>query len=192
MIKQISSAFNINTKIAIAIAALAVIGAVGSAQISSAQSSGYGSGSDVPSGPTDVFRLYAPTSSKHFYTTSAAERDAASGYNKEGVGFKGYTTAEDGSAPIYRAYNPNNQDHLYTASFSEAVNAQNIGYKLEGVGFYDFSRVDSAASTVFTSAVFRLNAASTGDHFYTANVAERDFAATKGYKVEGTAFFAPQ
>lgn len=198
MVKNLSFAKNqnLNIKMIFMVVLFTLISSIGFFSVSSGQDSGYGSGTSVPTGPAPIYRSYTPMASKHFYTASLGEQTVANGYSPEGIGFQGYTSAPAGGTPVYRAFNPNNQDHLYTISFSEYVNAQNSGYRLEGVGFYEYASVSSAAGDgttgVFTSPVYRLNAASTGDHFYTASAAEKDFAATQGYKVEGIAFFAPQ
>jgi hypothetical protein len=174
--------------------AIAVTGLVQIAQ--GLTGGGYGYGNPSTNAPAPVYRSYAKTASKHFYTLSAVERNTAnsSGYSDESVGFNGYSpqgTSVAGASPVYRAYNPVNLDHLYTTSFSEYVAAQNAGYRLEGVGFNDYASLNDPESTVFVNPVYRLYALSTGDHFYTTSAAERDLAAANGYSSEGVAFYTP-
>ncbi len=181
--------------IAIVATAIAVTGLVQIAQ--GLTGGGYGYGTPAANGPAPVYRTYAKGNlGKHFFTISATERNAAlsSGYNDEGTGFNGYSaqgTSVAGTSPVYRAYNPTTQDHFYTTNFAEYASAQNGGYKQEGVGFNDYASISDPASTVFVNPVYRVYKASTGDHFYTTNVAERDAAIAGGYISEGTAFYTP-
>ncbi len=180
--------------VAIVATAIAVTGLVQIAQ--GLTGGGYGYGTPAPNTPAPVYRSYAKGASKHFYSISVAEHNAAisSGYTSENVGFNGYNTqgaTVAGTTSVYRSYNPSSQDHLYTTNFSEYIASQNAGYKLEGVGFNDYASISDPATTVFVDPVYRVYAVSTGDHFYTTSITERNAAVAAGYVSEGTAFYTP-
>lgn len=153
---------------------------------------GYGYGTTQPTGPSPVFRNYKSTNGDHLFTINAGE--SATGYVNEGVGFNGYPTTGTnpaGGSSIYRAYNPTSGDHFLTVSFAEYANAQSAGYKLEGVGFYDYQSISDPSTSVFVNPVYRVYSPSGSKHFYTTSTAERDAAVAAGSIFEGNAFWAP-
>jgi hypothetical protein len=84
-------------------------------------------GSQVP-GTTPLYRLTSPHafSGDHFYTTSAAERDAAvsvHGYQDEGTACYVYNSQASNTTPFYRLWQIHNHDHFYTTSAAERDNA---------------------------------------------------------------------
>lgn len=125
-----------------------------------------------------VFRLYRPSNTSHFYTTSRSERNSivSSGqYRYEGNGF--YTCA-NGSSPVYRLYRRSNNAHFYTSSNTERQSIMKNQYRDEGVKFYlcnDASR-----------NVYRLYRSNTLSHFYTTSSSERNSLSSSGlYRDEG-------
>ncbi len=76
----------------------------------------------------------------HFYTQDVGEYNAVSrtpGFRWEGIAWQVYRTQAPGTIPVYRLYKPANGDHLYTVSTSERDAAQSLGYRYEGVHFYN-------------------------------------------------------
>lgn len=140
------------------------------------------------------YRLYRPSTQHHFYTTSKSEADNAVkkyGYKREGVA--GYVYSSDESnindtTALYRLYKPGNDDHFYTTNKAEADYAvQNYGYNLEGVACYVYGTNDHPYGT---TPLYRLYKPGTGDHFYTANKGEADYAIQHfGYNSEGVACY---
>jgi hypothetical protein len=145
----------------------------------------------APPGAIALYRLLNRTTGDHFYTASAAERDAAvanAGYSGEGLACYVYGDAASapGTIPLYRLLNRTTGDHFYTASAAErdAAVAQH-GYTDEGTACAVF-----AAQAAGTVPLYRLANARTGDHFYTALAAEREAAVTQlGYGSEGIACY---
>ncbi|MFC5222837.1 hypothetical protein [Bifidobacterium leontopitheci] len=84
---------------------------------------------------TNVYRLYYPKNGAHFFTKSAAERNAAMkvGWRYEGVAFHVH---EDGLRDVYRLYNPYTGDRLFS-TYSEwrAVGRVTFGWRQEGIGW---------------------------------------------------------
>ena len=77
----------------------------------------------------------------HFYTIDEGERAYVANvlkFKPEGVAWYAETTPVAGTKPIYRLYNPRSNDHLYTASPQERDSAISIGYRSEGVAFYNY------------------------------------------------------
>lgn len=134
-----------------------------------------------------LYRLYNSQIHRHFYTTSAAERDAAVrryGFVFEGtVGFV-YRQAGANLMPLYRTYNPSTRDHFYTANLTERNAAINkFGYVAEGItGYLNASKLPNNTN------LYRLYHARLREHFYTASPTERTRADNVlGYNDEGTA-----
>ncbi|KAJ3512813.1 hypothetical protein NLJ89_g3304 [Agrocybe chaxingu] len=95
------------------------------------------SGSD---GTVPFYRLWNPTHTDHFYTTTATEVSSAvlqNGYEYEGIAGYIYQNANCGGVPLFRLYSGSSVDHFYTTSASERDNAiRNLGYNDEGVSGY--------------------------------------------------------
>ncbi|TFY50483.1 hypothetical protein EVG20_g11489, partial [Dentipellis fragilis] len=87
-----------------------------------------------------LYRLWNGRAADHFYTTSAAERQAAiaqDGYSDEGIAAWVYPVQVCGGVPLYRAYSPAATDHFYTASHEELLIAVGQdGYVDEGIAAY--------------------------------------------------------
>lgn len=92
---------------------------------------------------TSLYRFYNLRSGTHFYTASAAEKDAvlaslSTVYRLEGVAYNVSTSAA-GNTAVYRFYNVRSGTHFYTASIEEKNSVQaNQGaiYRFEGPAFY--------------------------------------------------------
>ena len=90
-------------------------------------------------GSTEFYRLVLQrgSSTDHFYTANASERQSAiqQGYRDEGI--SGYIAQSKmpGTTPLFRLLGKNG-DHFYTASESERHAAIAKGYKDEGVAGY--------------------------------------------------------
>ncbi len=125
-----------------------------------------------------VYRFYNLTTGDHFYTSSQVEADTLNGnkkygYKSEGVAFYAFSTQVADSSPVYRFYNSTTGDHFYTISEDEKnslINNSQSGYAYEGVVFYAY-----ASQINGSSPVYRLYNPSTGDHFYTISLTEKNY-----------------
>jgi hypothetical protein len=89
-------------------------------------------------GASDVYRLFNPTTGDHFYTATAAEKDAAAaaGYQVEGTVGAAFTTPTTGSEAVTRYLQASTGQHFYSNNENEAGNLSALGYQKEGVAFY--------------------------------------------------------
>jgi len=101
--------------------------------------------------------------------------------------------------PLYRCYHDEHNDHLYTTHWNEVQSACDAGYIYEFIEAWVFP-VDtpdfhspflevlgfknSDASWLRTTPFYRLYRSETGEHFYTIDEQERDYAASVGYEYE--------
>ena len=106
--------------------------------------------SNEAEGATDIYRLFNPTTGKHFFTANKQEADTAAGagYNMEGVAGEAYTTARPGTTAIERYYNPAMGAHLYTSSPQEQETLPGLGYTREGTAFYAPNQTFEAANKI--------------------------------------------
>lgn len=94
-----------------------------------------------------------------------------------------FSVSNKGTVAVYRLRNQNN-NYLYTTSVAERDMAvSTYGYTFEGQTFTTCEKSDKP--------VFRLMNTSTGNHFYTKNPSERDYAGSNDYISEGEAFYIP-
>ena len=132
-----------------------------------------------------VYRWWNARIGDHFFTTDpTGELAPASGYVREGVGFKVLKCQLAGTVPLYRLWSGQATDHFYTSNFNEAANAsQNLKYAFEGIlGFlYKNYKIN-------TKPVHRYWNPSNTDHFYTINIAAESLG---GYNYEGVVGYAP-
>ncbi|MCK2055322.1 Ig-like domain-containing protein [Methylobacterium sp. 37f] len=144
-----------------------------------------------------VYRFFNTQTGGHFFTISDGEAAQVQAtrpdLRPEGTGFGGFATDQGASTEeVYRFFNTKTGGHFFTTSEGERdeVIATNRDYKLEGIGFYDFTADQGAA----TEEVYRFFNTKTGGHFFTASEAERDqvIATNQAYKFEGIAFYAPE
>ena len=76
-------------------------------------------------------------------------------------------------------------DHFYTVNTAEVSSAiRQDGYHLEGIACFVY---DPNLNQPGTTPLFRLFNPNSGDHFYTTNPAEVNFAIGVGYRSEGIA-----
>lgn len=95
-----------------------------------------------PENNDPLYRFYNRSNGSHFYTVSAAERDAviakySSNYTYEGVAYN--VSATNAGTPVYRFYNNGVGSHFYTTSAAErdSVRAKySATYSYEGVAFW--------------------------------------------------------
>ncbi|MCK2055323.1 Ig-like domain-containing protein [Methylobacterium sp. 37f] len=144
-----------------------------------------------------VHRFFNTNTGGHFFTISDGEaaqvQATRSDLRPEGTGFGGFATDQGAATEeVYRFFNTKTGGHFFTTSEGERdqVIATNRDYKLEGIGFYDFTADQGAA----TEEVYRFFNTKTGGHFFTASEGERDqvIATNQTYKFEGIAFYAPE
>lgn len=135
----------------------------------------------------EMYRLYNPNSSEHFYTESTKERDylVTVGWQYEGVA---WTAPLYSNTPVWRVYNPNSGEHHYTTSHTELCTlVDSMGWNYEGVGWYSD---DYKANTVYR--LYNPNAkgaAEAGAHHYTRDANERDYLSSIGWNDEGIGWF---
>jgi len=106
--------------------------------------------SNEAEGATDIYRLFNPTTGKHFFTANKQEADTAAGagYNIEGVAGEAYTTARPGTTAVERYYNPAMGAHLYTSSPQEQETLPGLGYTREGTAFYAPNQTFESANKI--------------------------------------------
>lgn len=144
-----------------------------------------------------VYRFYNNDTGVHFYTGNETERDAVlelSNFSFEGASYQSIDplTGEPQPDPVYRFLNQDTGVHLYTISEVEREVVQEMdNFVFEGEAFYAYdteigSEIDSAIP------IFRFFNNSTGAHFYTPSVAERDNveANLPDFQSEGIAYYA--
>ncbi|KAJ7595590.1 hypothetical protein C8J56DRAFT_1160022 [Mycena floridula] len=141
-----------------------------------------------PANTVAFLRGVQPSTSDHFYTTSAKEMENAVAnlkFNSEGIAGHIFTTQELGTTPLFRLFNPTVSDHFYTTSAAERNNAvTSLGYTDEGTAGFVYTDAKCGGSPLF-----RLYNVGSSDHLYTMSVAERNSAAAGGYVYEGIAAF---
>lgn len=103
---------------------------------------GYDSAAATPSSVA-VFRFFDTTDGTHFYTASAAERDAltsapSSAMKFEGAAFYEDATPQAGDTAVYRFFDTAHGTHLFTQSVGERASILSTRPDLvsEGVAFY--------------------------------------------------------
>ena len=134
-----------------------------------------------------VHRLYNPWTHEHLYTTSQSESDArvAQGWNDEGVA---WVAPQGSQTPVYRLSNPWSHDHYYCTSRAEAsklVNVDKWKWDFQGApAFYSATQTGVPIYQLFNPYETANTHLWTGDFSeYTANIA-------RGWKGEGTAWYA--
>jgi len=132
-----------------------------------------------------VYRMYSPSQTDHFYTTSYHEYSTiapAVGYIGEGILGDIYSSTQTGTIPVYRMYSPSQTDHFYTTNYYEySTIAPAVGYIGEGI----LGNIYGSTQTG-TIPVYRMYSPSQTDHFYTTSFYEYStIAPTVGYIGEG-------
>lgn len=130
----------------------------------------------------NMYRLYNPNSSEHFYTANQAESKSLqqAGWHDEGIGW----IAPDHGLPVYRLYNQNAGDHHYTLNAAERDLLKQVGWHDEGLAWYS---AESAALPLYR--LYNPNALA-GSHHYTLNAAEKEQLKTLGWHDEGISWYA--
>lgn len=146
-----------------------------------------------------VYRFWAPSQSRHFYTISGQERDILIDrypvvWQFEGIAYYAfYQNSEANLVPVYRFWSPVLNSHVWTTIESEKdkllESAADI-WTYEGVAFYAY---DAGKAPLGTSPVYRFWSAQLGYHFYTMVESEKDKLLTEYPNVwtfEGIGFCA--
>ena len=151
----------------------------GSVGVSPAVTTTY-TGTVATPGTDPLYRLFKEGTPSHFYTMSAAERDAviADGYIYEQDAGYMYTSNQPGTDPLYRLFRPS-FGHFYTMSASERDSLVSSGYTYEEIAGYMYTN-----SQPGTDPLYRLFKPGYG-HLYTMSAAERDAVIADGYIYEG-------
>ena len=132
---------------------------------------------------SEMYRLYNPNSSEHFYSSNAVEKDILTnaGWYDEGIGWQ----APDSGTDVYRLYNPNAGDHHYTTNAAEKDVLVGKGWKFEGVSWHS-----AAENKLPVYRVYNPNAKGAGAHHYTLSAGERDSLVSRGWQAEGIGWYA--
>ncbi len=133
-------------------------------------------------GTFDMYRLYNPNSSEHFYTADQNEKEylIKAGWKDEGIAWK---APEISSTPVYRLYNKNAGDHHYTIDENERDYLVKIGWTFEKIGWYSD---DERGVSIYRQ--YNPNAKA-GSHNYTANRLENDHLVNLGWTAEGISWY---
>ena len=131
-----------------------------------------------------VFRLYAPSTGEHLYTSDPNEVDVLStayGWEFEGIG---WFAPEDG-VPVYRLFNAGLNNHLYTSDTNEvSVLTKYHGWELDNNGdplFYSGGTVN----------IYRLyNENLNGMHLLSTDENEYNVLPSYGWEQEGAKLLA--
>jgi hypothetical protein len=127
-----------------------------------------------------IYHFESPTTSKHFYTASASEKDKlisqfASVWSFKGVAYYAYLRAvEPRLMPIYRFWSDKLGSHFWTMSESEKnklISGVSGSWTYEGVVFYAFPEGQQPSAA---KPVYRFWSSKIGGHFYTIDSAEKD------------------
>ncbi|KAL0959348.1 hypothetical protein HGRIS_014605 [Hohenbuehelia grisea] len=137
-----------------------------------------------PGSQTTLYRLWNNGINDHFFTTDPAEVKEYSGlgYVQENIpSIRIYKSPAYGTVPFQRVYSAHAKDHLYTNDDDEVRFSQSMGYKPKSsIGFI------LPQPCRGSKPLHRLWNEQTLNHFYTADVPERDkFVSQNGYKYEG-------
>ena len=133
----------------------------------------------------DVYRLYNPYSSEHFFTNNNGERQylASIGWNDEGVA---WTAPSSSNIPVYRVFNPYTGEHHYTSNLDEKDYLTTLGWNDEGICWYSIN-YHTKGTPIYR--VFYPYNSGIGAHHYTANTSERDYLITIGWNYEGIGWY---
>jgi predicted outer membrane repeat protein len=149
-------------------------------------------------GLSPVYRFWAPSKSRHFYTIEEWERDILIDvypdvWQFEGIAFYAHKRAAVNNAvPIYRFWSPKWFSHIWTTSETERDKLMTESpevWTYEGVVFYAFKADNSPLGTL---PVYRFWSAKLGYHFFTMDEAEKNKLVTNYPDVwayEGVAFY---
>lgn len=131
----------------------------------------------------NIYRLYNPNSSEHFFTGSSKERDqlVAAGWKYEGIAWY----APEYGDNVYRLYNPNSGEHHYTMDRGERTRLVQLGWKYEGIAWLSDRYVGTPLYRLYNPN----NGGSAGAHHYTASVDERNYLVSLGWRYEAIGWY---
>ncbi|WP_062111611.1 family 16 glycosylhydrolase [Aureimonas sp. AU40] len=140
-----------------------------------------------------VYRFFNKDNGMHFFTSSAAERDAViktlPQYRFEGEAFDGAGAGAAGTIDVFRFFNKTTGAHFYTANVAERdqVIRTLANFDYEGVAYKAYASGENGAH----EELYRFYNKQTDAHFYTANEAERDaiIHTLPSYSYEGVAYY---
>ncbi len=145
-----------------------------------------------------VYRYFNNDTGVHFYTANEAEREVIENelpnFSSEGASYLSVDplTGEPTPSPVYRFRNQDTGVHLYTVSEIEREATESLdNFSFEGEAFYAYP-IEIGAEIAGTIPVFRFFNTTTGAHFYTPSVAERNNieATLPDFQTEGIAYYA--
>jgi hypothetical protein len=145
--------------------------------------------------PVSVHRFYNRRQHSYFYTSNEGEKERviehlSDTYSYEGVAYTINADSPYNQSPLYRFYNRGNGSYFYTASETEKndlAEEMSDTYTYDGQA-YSVSKTPVPGSTT----VYRFYNRRNGNHFYTADVGEKNrvLSALSGtYVLEGPAFY---
>ncbi len=140
-----------------------------------------------------VYRFYNSSTSAHFYTADAGERDHVIQnlpvLSYEGPAFHASAVQATALSPVYRFFNTQTGVHFYTISEDEknSIIANLPQFSFEGPAYF----ASKVAGQNLLKPLFRFYVLSKGFHFYTADAAEAENikATIPGYRYEGIAYY---
>ncbi len=135
-----------------------------------------------------LYQLYSQSSTDHFYTVSASQRDLAISYGYLNQGIAAYVepTQVAGTLPFWRFYSGSQSDHFYTTSAAEYNYVVANGFTYETVEGYLYS--GQVAGTVPLYRLSWWNSTTNDlDHFYTTSDASRNSVIAQGWTYDGVA-----
>ncbi|MBI2389193.1 MAG: hypothetical protein HYV09_06215 [Deltaproteobacteria bacterium] len=123
--------------------------------------------------------IHRSTGAEHFYTDSSVEA-ACCGFTVENLNyFYLYAAPAPDTAPFHRCFHPTAKRHFYSTSATcEAWGASTLESVIGYIG---------TKETCGSVPLYRLYGATSNDHLYTTDPAERSAAIAAGWKDEGTA-----
>lgn len=145
-----------------------------------------------------VYRYFNNDTGVHFYTANEAEREVIENelpnFSSEGASYLSVDplTGEPTPSPVYRFRNQDTGVHLYTVSEIEREATESLdNFSFEGEAFYAYP-IEIGAEIAGTIPVFRFFNTTTGAHFYTPSVAEKNNieATLPDFQAEGIAYYA--
>ncbi len=150
---------------------------------------------------TPLYRFYNPSTSAHFYTSSASQRNrvindfpAFDYEGQRGLVFTSGLTGNPDIVPVFRFYNASTGAHFYTASTDQRdrVISDFPQFEYESVAFYVYR---SSYGGTGAQSVYRFYNTEAGVHFYTNKVSERDTILNdprfEAFDYEGEAYKVP-
>lgn len=128
-----------------------------------------------------VYRMYNPSSGKHYYTQSSTDRTnlLKKGWNCEGTG---WTAPSTSNLPVYQIYN-HQGDHFSTTNEARAAALVKLGWAWNNGGkpvFYSGGSVK----------VYVAYNPRSGSHNYTSSLSEQTSLIKSGWQNEGVAYYA--